>query len=122
MGMFKDMRDLKKMSKDFERPSMKEGLAQAKEAVAGVQEQQALAQELANDGVTGQGTIKQLEATGTEINHQPEMKIDLSLDSGQDVSVTQPVSPAMIGSMQPGATIPVTYAKDDPSKLMIGHL
>jgi hypothetical protein len=122
MGMFKDMRDLQKMSKDFERPSLKEGLAQAKEAVAGVQQQQALAQELANDGVQTTATIKGMEATGKEINHQPEMKIDMSLESGGDISVTQPVSPAMIGSMQPGAQIPVTHAKDDSSKLLLGHL
>ena len=122
MGMFKDLKDIKEMSKDYKAPSLKDGLAQAKDALAGVQAQQALAEELANDGVKGQGTIKALEATGTEVNHQPEMKIDLTLDSGKDVSVTQPVSPAMIGSMQPGATIPVTYSKDDPSKLLIGHL
>ena len=122
MGMFKDMKDLHKMSKDFERPSMAEALKQGKEAVAGVQEQQALAQELANDGVQTTATIKGMEATGTEINHQPEMKINLSLESGGDVSVTQPVSPAMIGSMQPGAQIPVTHAKGDTSKLMLGHL
>jgi hypothetical protein len=122
MGMFKDMKDLQKMSKDFERPSMAEGLKQAKEAVAGVQEQQKLAEELANDGVQTTATIKGMESTGKEVNNQPEMKIDLSLESGGDVSIQQPVSPAMIGSMQPGAQIPVTHAKDDSSKLMLGHL
>lgn len=122
MGMFKDLKDLKNMSKDFETPSLKDTLSQAKDAVAGVQAQQALAEELANDGVKGQATVKALEATGREINHQPELKMDLTLEDGKDVSVTQPVSPAMLGSLQPGATIPVTYAKGDPSKLLIGHL
>ncbi len=43
MGLFKGMKDLKDindMSKQYKRPSMLEGLAQAKDAMAGIQETQ----------------------------------------------------------------------------------
>ncbi len=128
MGMFKDLKgmtgdlkDIQDMAKDIEKPSMKDGLAQMKDALADVKGQQALAQEVAADGVQGTATIQSLTATGREINHMSELKVDLKVD-GKDVSVTQPVSPAMIGSMQPGAEIPVTYIKDDPAKLVLGHI
>lgn len=128
MGLFKDLKGMKndlgeiqEMAKGVERPSMKDGLSQMKDALADVQGQQALAQEVAAGGVQGKATIKALTATGREINHMSELKVDLTVD-GKDVSVTQPVSPALIGSMQPGAEIPVTYMKDDPSKLVLGHI
>lgn len=128
MGLFKDLKGMKndlgeiqEMAKGVERPSMKEGLSQMKDALGDVKEQQALVKEVAAGGEQGQAMIKALAATGREINHMPEMKVDLTLD-GKDVSVTQPVSPALIGSMQPGAEIPVTYMKDDPSKLVLGHI
>jgi hypothetical protein len=127
--MFKDLRDLQKVGKEETKKRggmfsmMKDGLAQANEAVQQVQADQALAENLVNNGVDGQATIKSLVATGTQINMQPELSFQLSVDvNGQtsEVSHTQVVSPAMLGQLQPGATVPCKVDPNDHSKLVLG--
>ena len=129
MGMFKDMRDLSKTGKQMKKEQggsfkmMKDGLAQANEMVQDVREDQALAEALANDGVDGTATINSMVATGTQINMQPELQFDLTVDvNGHQSQVThrQVVSPAVIGQLQPGATVACKVDPNDPSKLMIG--
>jgi hypothetical protein len=129
MGMFKDMRDLSKAGKQMQQERggsfqmMKDGLAQANEAVQQVQSDQALAEKLANEGVDGSATIQQMVATGKTVNMQPELQFQMTVDvNGQTSEVThvQVVSPAIIGQLQPGATVPVKVDPNDPSQLMIG--
>lgn len=129
MGMFKDMRDLNKAGKQMKKERggslqmMKDGLAQANQAVQQVQADQALAEKLANDGVDGTATIISMVATGTTINMQPELQFQMSVDVNGSVSTvthTQAVSPAIIGQLQPGAQVPVKVDPDDHSQLMIG--
>lgn len=79
MGMFKDMRDLSKAGKQMQKEQggafkmMKDGLAQANQAVQQVQSDQQLAEKLANEGVDGTATIQQMVATGKTVNMQPEI-------------------------------------------------
>jgi len=129
MGMFKDMRDLSKAGKQMKKERggslkmMKDGLAQANEAVQQVQADQALAERLANEGVDATATIVQMMATGKQVNMQPELQFQLTLDVGgsqSEVTHTQVVSPAIIGQLQPGATVPVKVDPNDHSQLMIG--
>ena len=129
MGMFKDMRDLSKAGKQMKKERggslkmMKDGLAQANQAVQQVQADQELAERLANEGVDGTATIQQMVATGRNVNMQPELQFQLSVDvngSTSDVTHTQVVSPAVIGQLQPGAQVPVKVDPDDHSQLMIG--
>jgi hypothetical protein len=129
MGMFKDMRSLHKAGKEETKKRggsfkmMKDGLAQANQAVQQVQADQALAERLANEGVDGQATIKSMIATGKEVNYQPELQFELSVNvNGQtsDVTHTQVISPAVIGRLQPGVTVPCKVDPDDHSSLMIG--
>lgn len=129
MGMFKDMRDLSKAGKQMKKERggslkmMKDGLAQANEAVQQVQSDQALAERLANEGVDGTATIQQMVATGKTVNMQPELQFQLSVDvngSQSEVTHVQVVSPAVIGQLQPGAQIPVRVDPNDHSQLMIG--
>jgi hypothetical protein len=129
MGMFKDMRDLSKTGKQMKKERggsfkmMKDGLAQANEAVQQVQSDQALAEKLANDGVDGTATIVQMQATGKTVNMQPELLFQMTVDvngSQSQVSHTQVVSPAIIGQLQPGAQVPVKVDPNDHSQLMIG--
>ena len=129
MGMFKDMRDLTKTGKQMQKERggafkmMKDGLAQANEALQQVQEDQALAERLANDGVDGTATIVSLQATGKQVNMQPELQFELTVDvngSQSNVTHTQVVSPAVIGQLQPGAQVPVKADPNDHSQLMIG--
>ena len=129
MGMFKDMRDLSKAGKQMKKERggslkmMKDGLAQANEMVQGVQADQELAERLANEGVDGTATIVSMQATGANINMQPELQFQLTVDVGgsqSTVTHTQVVSPAVIGQLQPGAQVPVKVDPNDRSQLMIG--
>ena len=129
MGMFKDMRDLTKAGKQMQKEQggsfkmMKDGLAQANQAVQQVQADQALAEKLANEGVDGTATIGQMVATGKQVNMQPELQFQLTVDvngTQSEVTHTQVVSPAIIGQLQPGATVPVKVDPSDHSQLMIG--
>jgi hypothetical protein len=129
MGMFKDMRDLTKAGNQMKKERggslkmMKDGLAQANEMVQGVQADQELAERLANEGVDGTATIVSMQATGANINMQPELLFQLSLDvngSTSEVQHKQVVSPAVIGQLQPGAQVPVKVDPNDHSQLMIG--
>lgn len=129
MGMFKDMRDLSKTGKQMKKERggslkmMKDGLAQANQAVQQVQSDQALAERLANEGVDGTATIQQMVATGKTVNMQPELQFQMTVDvngSQSEVTHVQVVSPAIIGQLQPGAQVPVKVAPNDHSQLMIG--
>jgi hypothetical protein len=123
MGMFKDMRDLHKMSKQYERPKMRDALKQSKEALQQVQADQATATRLANEGVDATATVNMLQATGKNVNYQPEIQFDLTVNvNGHEsrVNHTQVVSPAMLGQLQPGATVPVKVDPNDTSQLVIG--
>ena len=129
MGMFKDMRDLSKTGKQMKKERggslkmMKDGLAQANQMVQGVQADQELAERLANEGVDGTATIVSMQATGANINMQPELQFQLTVDVGgsqSTVTHTQVVSPAVIGQLQPGAQVPVRVDPNDHSQLMIG--
>lgn len=129
MGMFKDMRDLSKTGKQMKKERggslqmMKDGLAQANQAMQQVQADQELAERLANEGVDGTATIVQMVATGKNVNMQPELQFQLTVDVGgsqSNVTHTQVVSPAIIGQLQPGATVPVKVDPNDHSQLMIG--
>jgi hypothetical protein len=129
MGMFKDMRELSKAGKQMKKERggsfkmMKDGLAQANQAVQQVQSDQALAEKLANEGVDGTATIQQMVATGKTVNMQPELQFQMTVDvngTTSDVTHTQVVSPAIIGQLQPGAQVPVKVDPSDHSQLMIG--
>jgi hypothetical protein len=129
MGMFKDMRDLSKTGKQMKKERggslkmMKDGLAQANQMVQGVQADQELAERLANEGVDGTATIVSMQATGANINMQPELQFQMTVDVGgsqSTVTHTQVVSPAVIGQLQPGAQVPVKVDPNDHSQLMIG--
>jgi hypothetical protein len=129
MGMFKDMRDLSKAGKQMKKERggslqmMKDGLAQANQAVQQVQADQELAERLANEGVDGTATIEQMVATGKTVNMQPELQFQMTVDvngSQSQVSHTQVVSPAIIGQLQPGAQVPVKVDPNDHSQLLIG--
>ena len=129
MGMFKDMRDLTKAGNQMKKERggsmkmMKDGLAQANEMVQGVQADQELAERLANEGVDATATIVSMQATGANINMQPELQFQMTVDvngSQSSVTHTQVVSPAVIGQLQPGAQVPVKVDPNDHSQLMIG--
>jgi len=65
----------------------------------------------------------QLQATGKQVNMQPKLQFELTVDVGgsqSSVTHTQVVSPALIGQLQPGAQVPVKVDPSDHSQLLIG--
>lgn len=122
MGMFKDIRKMKKAAKQYERPKMRDALKQGAEALEQAQAQQQLAEDLTANGVDGQATIRSLEATGKQVNYQPELKLELSVDVNgfsSDVTHVQVISPAVLPQLQPGATVACKVDPNDHSKLLI---
>ncbi len=65
---------------------MKDGLAQANQAVQEVQGNQVLAEKLANEGIDGTATIQQMVATGRTINMQPELQFQMTVDGSSAAS------------------------------------
>ena len=129
MGMFKDLRDLNKVGKEEVKKQggmfnmMKTGLAQANEAVQQLQADQGLAESLAAQGIDGKATIKSQVATGKYVNMEPELRFELTVDVNgftSEQTHTQVVSPAMLGQLQPGTTVPCKVDPNDHSKLMLG--
>jgi hypothetical protein len=122
MGMFKDLRDLHKASKQFERPTMREALKQSNEAIQAYQAGMERNSRIAEVGVMGTATVKALRPTGTTINEWPEMDIDLTVDVNgfqSEVTHREAVSPAILPQLVPGATINVKADPQDHSQLIL---
>jgi hypothetical protein len=122
MGMFKDLRDLHKASKQFERPSMRESIKSANEAVQAYQSGVAQAQDVAVNGVLGKATVRAMRDTGTLVNHMHVLELDLTVDVNgfqSDVTHSEPISPMLIGRLQPGAEISVKVDPQDHSRLIL---
>lgn len=128
MGLFKDLRDMKKtakeMQKDNPRPSFREMAAQGKEAMANAQDQMAAGQ-LAQDpnAKAGTATINAIQDTGMTVNENPSVQFELTVTDASgfsyDTSHTQVVSRLQIGQLQPGAQVNVRIDPEDRDKLII---
>ncbi len=121
MGMFKDLRDLHKASKQFERPTMRDALKQSNEAVQAYQAGMERSGHIAQVGVMGTAVVKELRPTGRTFNEWPEMEVDLTVDVNgfqSEVTHTEPVSPAVLPRLVPGGTITVKVDPHDHSQLI----
>ena len=123
MGLFKDIKNIKDQTKGYKRPSIREGLHTASEALTAVNEQQAQASELMTSGVDGQATITQIQHTGKTVNYMPEVQMimQVSVGGGAPEAVThvQVISPTSIPQIQPGMTVPVKVDAQDHSKVFV---
>lgn len=115
MGLFKGMKDLKDindMSKQYKRPSMLEGLAQAKDAMAGIQE----TQRVTATGVAGTARVLGVTDTGATVNDHPVCEVQLEVAvPGQGpytTTIRQTIPRMQVPMLQPGATLAV---KVDPA-------
>ena len=127
MGMFKDLRDMKKtadqIQKDNPRPGFREMISQGKEALAGAQEQMSGAG-LAQDPSARSGTavIKSIRDTGMTVNENPSVEFELAVTTSgvtYDATHTQIVSRLQVGQLQPGASVNVKIDANDQNKLVI---
>ncbi len=124
MGLFKGMRDLKDlhdMSKEMPRASIGEGIAQAKDALQGVQDMQ----RVGATGVPGTARIVRVQDTGAALNDHPLVELELELEvataghAPYTTVVRQAVPRLQVGLLSPGATMPVKIDPADATKVLI---
>lgn len=129
MGLFKDLRGLVKDAKDLEeqaggRPSLSEGISQARDMMATAKESIADQQSGGADtGVPAQATIKAMRDTGMTINQNPVAELDLAVEYGSgppyDVTTRQTLPRLQIGQIQPGVKIEVKVDPNDLTKVTL---
>lgn len=135
MGMFKDLKKLKDQSKEIGeatgRPTTMRGMLKqlpadlhnATEMVGNVQADMAKQQKLLASGTLGTATITAINDTGTLVNFNPQVVIDMEITvEGQApyaVQTTESVPQIHIPLIQPGNTIGVRVDPDDPSSVML---
>ena len=133
MGFFKDIRNLQKQAEEMKPPehrgmmggfrAMKDTVAQASEMMGDMQATAQKAQYLMANGQAGTATITQLRQTGTFVNQNPEVEMDLqvTLNDQQPYAVThrQVVALVAMAGFQPGATVPVRVDPANPQSLIV---
>ena len=69
-------------------------------------------------GAEGMGRVLGVRETGTLVNYQPELQLDLEVQSAQgqrfNTRLNAVVSPMNLARVQPGATVPVRF---DPTNI-----
>jgi hypothetical protein len=138
MGMFKDINKLKNQGKDMQKAQgkrtgmigmlrdMPSTISQASSAVddamalqADIQQQQALLQ----SGTPGSATIKNFTDTGTLVNFNPQVILDLEVTCGGNppyaAQLTTAVPQVYLARLQPGGSIGVKVDPADPSSIAL---
>jgi hypothetical protein len=133
MGIFKDMRNLQKQAREMVPPEhrgiggqlrmAKEGMAEASEMLAMVQQNQMKTQQLMTNGRQGSAVITAVRQTGMYVNENPQVEMDLqvTVDGLEPYTAThrQVIAQIAIPQFQPGATVPVRVDPFVPTSLMI---
>lgn len=126
MGLFKDMKKMKKAAKDYqettgyERLSMSEAMQQGTDMINQMNELQQKAARLHAEGVPGTATITAVRDPQQQVNQQPVLEIDLEI-SGASINpmpqtVSQPIPNHMVSRFQPGAEVPVLVDRSDATQ------
>jgi hypothetical protein len=127
------MRNLQKQAKELTPPehrgirggfrAMKDGLAQADDALSSVNADAQKAQYLMVSGRVGSAVITTIRQTGMLINENPQVEMDLQVDvegiPTYPVSHRQVIAQIAIPQFQPGATVPVRVDPSNPSSLIV---
>jgi len=138
MGMFKDIKKLKDQSKEIGaqqgRPTSMLGMLKdtpnmIHQATAAVDDAMALQaemqkqQQLLATGASGRATIKNFTDTGTLVNFNPQVVLDLSVAvDGQtpyDAQLSTSVPQVYLSRLQAGNSIGVRVDPGDPSSIAI---
>jgi membrane protease subunit (stomatin/prohibitin family) len=122
MGFMKGLRDLKDlndMARQQPRPSMSEGISQAKAAMEGVQQMQ----QLNATGVAGTAKLLAVADTGATLNQHPVCELQLEVTvpghAPYTTAVRQPVPRMQAPMLQPGATMAVKVDPEDPTAVVM---
>jgi hypothetical protein len=127
MGVFKDIRTLTKQAKEIDKTydpgaQMRAGRERMQQ-MNGWMAQQTEQAGLATTGTPAQATITSTRDTGTLVNYQPVLELDLLvlLDGRPPfpVQVQTPVGPALLHRAVPGATVVVRVDPSDPRRAYV---
>ena len=119
MGFFKDLNKLQKQGKELTKDW--DPAARMREASAQMQ-RMAQQGELMTSGVRATATINALRDTGTEVNLQPVIEVDVTVfpDGGAPFPATATTQGhAALASLSPGAQVVVRYDPADPGVAVI---
>lgn len=132
MGFLKDVKNLKKQSKEiqeatgYKRPSIREAMHQASDAMSmaqGMIAQQQATQQLLANGVPAMATVNEYRDTGMTVNDNPTVEMNLTVQmDGHDartVTHTEMVPRLLIPRLARGASLPVRVDAMDPDKVAI---
>jgi hypothetical protein len=122
MGLFKGMKDLKDindMAGQYKRPSMSEGLAQAKEALQGVQQMQ----QLDATGIAGTAKVLSVADTGASVNDNPVCELRLAVTvpghEAYETTLRQTIPRLQAPMLQPGTSLPVKVDPQDRDAVIL---
>ena len=140
MGMFKDLKgmvdvarsdelkDMRRMAQAQPKMSMMDGLKagtkRSTTAGTAAMHQVSGMQGALADGVAGEARIDAIAPTAQHINGMPVVAFELTITlpgrAGYQARHTQMISPVVMANFQPGATMPVRVAADDPTSMFLG--
>jgi hypothetical protein len=128
MGFLKDINTLKKQAKEIDKTfdpgaqmrAGKERMAAAQQMLA----QQTVAAQLATTGERAEAQVVASRDTGTQINMQPMLELDLLvMRAGQPpypATVRQMVPQSQLGLVAPGSALSVWIDPANPSTVLLG--
>ncbi len=129
MGLFKDLRGLKKQADDLQaaagtkRPSLREGLRQASEMMGDVQAQLEAQQHLTTEGTAATAVVDAVRPTQQFVNQMPVVECDLrvQLPEGREAPVShrQAIPHVYLAQLVPGAEVAVLVDAADPQRLTL---
>ena len=127
MGFFKDLKKTYETSQEVSEgwdpgQQAKEGLAQM-QAANEMMAQQAETMKLATEGVEAAGTIAAVQQGTAMVNFQPTVHIELTVSRDgmppYPATATQVVPQVELSMLEPGKTVMVKVAEDDPQKVWV---
>lgn len=138
MGMFKDLKKMSDQGKEMQRKQgkrtgmigmlrdMPDTISQASAAVddaMAMQEDMQKQQALLTAGTPGKATIKSFTDTGTLVNFNPQVILDLSValegKDAYDAQLTTSVPQIYLSRLAPGGSVGVKVDPADPSSIAI---
>ncbi|MCB0870228.1 MAG: hypothetical protein KDB52_05295 [Solirubrobacterales bacterium] len=127
MGFFKDMKKTydmsQEMTKDWDPGAQaKDGVERMKQANAMMAEQ-AESMRLATEGVDASATIAAVQQGTAMVNFQPTVHIEMTVSREgmppYPATATQVVPQVQLSMLEPGRSVCVKVAEDDPQKVWV---
>ena len=126
MGMFKDMRNLKRQADSLPKgPGLRETLKQAPGMMDQAKQQLDAQQgnaELLESGVDGKATIKAVRDTGMTMNENPVVEFDLEVAAGgtpYEATIQQLTSRLTVAQYTPGTVVACKVDPSEKSKILL---